>query len=56
VIGGFQGAVIGGVGGGIISTAAIAGANGLAVNTAASLVTMPADLAADIAISNTINE
>ena len=50
--GGLQGAVLGGIGGGVISSAATVGATGAAVETAAFLITMPVGLAADVATSN----
>ena len=50
--GGVKGVVLGGFGGGIVSSAAMLGATGAAVETAASLITMPVNLGADIATSN----
>ncbi len=52
VFGGFQGAVFGGIGGGIISSAATVGASGTAVEIAAPLITMPVSLAVDVVTSN----
>ncbi|MBI9085486.1 MAG: hypothetical protein JEZ11_17955 [Desulfobacterales bacterium] len=51
VFGGFKGAVLGAVGGGIVSSAAAVGATGAAVETTASLITMPVGLAADVTTS-----
>jgi RHS repeat-associated protein len=52
VFGGVKGAVLGGFGGGIVSSAAMLGATGAAVETAASLITMPVNLGADIVTSS----
>jgi hypothetical protein len=55
VIGLIQGALLGSIGGGIVSSAATVGATGAAVETAASLITMPIGLGTDIIILSLLN-
>lgn len=47
-----KGALLGSIGGGIVSSAGTIGATGTAVETAASLVTMPVGLGLDVVTSN----
>jgi RHS repeat-associated protein len=50
--GALKGAIFGAIGGGIVSSAATVGATGVAVETAASLITMPVGLGVDVAFSD----